>query len=70
MTEEDKRLIWALMPEWVKGLGLAQGDSLRQALVYEDEGNMRVYRHLVKILGPPDWTAFPAKRRTEKGKEA
>ena len=58
MKEEDRKLIWSLLPEWAKrpqeGLCGTQYGTLSH------EGDMRVHRRLVSILGPPDWTALPA----------
>jgi len=58
MKEEDKRLIWSLMPEWAKRPQEGLCSTLYGTLSYE--GDLRIHRKLVAILGPPDWTAFPA----------
>ena len=63
LEEEKRRDLWALMPLWAKEC--QEGLCATQYGTLSYEGDLRIHRKLVAILGPPDWTAFPAKRKLE-----
>ena len=56
VEEEERRLLWTLMPLWAKEPQRGLCPTMYGTLSYE--GDLRIHRKLVAILGPPDWTAF------------
>jgi len=60
MTDEDKDLLWSLMPEWAKSPKKDQPSIFYGTQSYE--GDMKIHNRLLLILGDPD----PEVRKAEK----